>query len=212
MTDEAEYAELRKEAAATFDLKDKYAKIGRRKGHVTLFVDVKAGDRLGSARDVKNNIGMVVDRVQEGVLGEIDRLDPESKTYDADLAKLLKEKDELIATLESTAMTFYLGAVPPMIAEGSKRRAKESLKIKGKVPEHQIEEFNDAYLAHLLSDTIESIVDHESGGRVGKQSYEDCVFHKQNLPPDQFDRLDKKLAEIQFKQTVDESISSDMDF
>lgn len=211
-TDQEEYDSLREEAAGSFDLKARLQGLAGREGQITLYLDEEAGLELGTAHDQKNNFGITIGRVQEGVLGDIDKLDTEADTYDADLAKLEARRDELIARLRASALVVKLRAVPPVVAKGAKRRAKETLKIKGKVPEDQLAEFSDAYLAHLLSDTIVSITDAASGGSQGKLTYEDARALQDYLPEQQFTRLDNKLAEVQFKDAVDESITSDSDF
>ena len=195
-----------------FDLKKRLQGIGLREGQITLFTDHETGEALGTARDVKNQLGITVDRVQVGILGDIDKLNPESKTYAEDLAALEVQRDELIAKLQETALVVKLRAVPPIIAKDGRRRAKVSLGIKGEVPADRTEEFDDAFTAHLLSDTIVSIEDVASGAVNGKQTYEDCRTLKEFLPPDQWQRLDHKLAEVQYKEAVSEAISSDTDF
>lgn len=212
MTDEDEYTTLRDNAASNFDLRARLQKRGLREGQITLYLDEDTGDELGTARDVKNQFGIVVERIQEGVLGEIDKLDPEADDYEAALRDLEAQKAALVEKLESTALIVKLRAVPPVIAKSAKRKARETLKIKGKVADEQIEDYNDAYLAHLLSDTIVSITDVESGAVNGKQTYEDCRALKELLPDQQFGRLDAKLADVQFADAVDASIASDSDF
>lgn len=211
-TEQEQYEELRNEAAATFDLKARLQNRGLREGQITLYLDEEAGLELGSARDSKNQLGITVGRIQEGVLGEIDKLDPESESYADDLVALEVKRDELIKRLEDSALIFKLRAVPPVIAKSAKRRAKETLNIKGKVGEDRIEDFNESYLAHLLSDTIVSITDASTGAVQGKLSYDEAKMLRDYLPEQQYSRLDLKLAEIQFKDAVDESIASETDF
>jgi hypothetical protein len=211
-TEQEEYDALRETAATGFDLKARLQGLAGREGQITLYLDEEAGLELGTAHDEKNNFGITVGRVQEGVLGEIDKLDTESDTYAADLAKLEAKRNELIAKIQNSAFIVKLRAIPPIVAKGAKRRAKETLKIKGKVPEDQLGDFSDAYLAHLLSDTIVSITDVASGGVQGKLTYEDARALQDYLPQQQFTRLDNKLAEVQFKDAVDESVQGDQDF
>lgn len=206
-TEQEQYDTLRSEAAEGFDLKARLQNRGLREGQITLYLDEEAGLELGSARDVKNQLQIVVGRVQEGILGELDKLGE-----DDDRTELEAKRDALIKKLEASALIVKLRAVPPVIAKSARRRAKDSLKIKGKIADDQIEDYNDLYLAYLLSDTIVSITDVASGGVQGKLSYEDAKALKEYLPDQQFGRLDNKLAEIQFKDAVDESVSSDSDF
>jgi len=211
-TDQEEYDSLREEATGSFDLTARLQGLAGREGQITLYLDEEAGLELGTAHDETNNFGITVGRKQEGVLGEIDKLDTESDSYAADLARLEAKRDEMIAKIQQSALIVKLHSVPPVVAKGAKRRAKETLKIKGKVSEDQLGDFSDAYLAHLLSDTIVSITDVASGGVQSKLTYEGARALKDYLPDQQFTRLDNKLAEIQFKDAIDESIASDSDF
>lgn len=198
------------EAKQGFDLETRLRNRGLREGEITLYTDEALGQKLGEARDVVNQWGAFVRRVQTGVLGEIDRLDPDQDA--TRIAELEAERDEIIEELNRTSLTVKLRAVPPIIARDAKRRAKATLNIKGKIGEDQEEEFNDAFTAHVLSDLIVSIRDNETGAENGKQTYQDCVALHDLLPASEYRRLDAKVAEIQYSDAVSEAITRDPDF
>lgn len=196
---------------ATFDLSERLKNRGLRSGSIKIYTDEVTGAELGAADDIKNSWGVTTGRRQTGVLGEIDRLDKESPTYDQDLARLNTEAARLKAILDETALTFNLRAVPPVIAKDAKRRARASLNIKGKVDDDRIEEFNESFTAHLLSDTITSVEDAD-GNENGKQTYEQCLELLRYLPASEFNRLDGKLSEIQFADAVSAEYIETADF
>lgn len=142
------------------------------------------------------------------------------KTYQAVLegfneriAGLEKQRDDLIAELTGTALVFSLRAVPPVIQKNCRRKARETLGIEAKgVPADKIDDFNEAFTAHLMSEVIVSVTDNESGGVNTETTYADCIEYLEQLPPGQFARLDDALGRVQFTDSISREIEGQEDF
>ncbi len=211
-------AELDEIAAVTkkgFDLSARLKNRGLRRVTLTLFLDEDKGAQLGRAEDIFDVMGNVVGHEREGILGQIEALgdEKESAAVKSELAKLTKKRDELIAELAKSGITVKLQAVPPIISNDCRRKAKEELGIKEKnVPADQTEEFNASFTAHLLSVTIQSVTDNETGAINDKVTLQDAKQMMDYLPAGQFARLDEALARIQYTDAISRSIEVQEDF
>lgn len=206
-----------------FDLSARLQNRGLRKATITLYLDEEMGAELGNAYDLKNAMGVVIGRERSGVIGDLDALvaardtpNPDG-TVGPDLAdsieRLEAKRDALIEELTKTGIVVSLRAVPPVIEEDCKRKARATLGLKEKsVPKDLTEEFNIAQTAHLMSVMIQRVTDNATGEVNEGASYDECVSMMEYLPKSQFARLDEKLGELQFTDAISRSIESQEDF
>ncbi len=227
MSTEAEQQEaIEKIAAVTkkgFDLSARMKGRGLRRGTITLYLDEEKGAELGDAYDVKNAMGVFIRRERTGIIGDIDALIAARDTPDPDgnvgpdladsIASLEAKRDALIEEMTKTAVVVHMRAVPPVIEEDCKRKARETLGIKEKgVPKDLQEEFTLAQTAHLMAALIQRVVDNETGAVNEGIDYNEAVSMMEYLPKSQFARLDNKMGEIQFTDAISRSIEGQEDF
>ncbi|MET4703110.1 hypothetical protein [Frigoribacterium sp. UYMn621] len=205
------------EAKGSFDLKARLMKRGLREKRITLYTDEVAGEELGYAKDIPRVVlGSIVgnEREREGVLGEIDTLE-NADSLDAEqentLVTLKVRANELRSALESTAITVDLRAVPPIIAEDARRKAKRELNLKGPGP-FEDENWPAVSMAKLLQVVITGLTDHATGETTKLISFDDAKALKDFLPASEYLRLDLAIGAIQFKTAIDESVTGSADF
>lgn len=191
-----------KDVKRGFSLKDRLEKRGLRKVSVTLFLDQNVG---ADHREVVEKIAALTKAVDVG-----DR-------EEADAAKEIKALDatrvELEEALKQDSIVVVLRAVPPVIAKDCRRRARATVGVEEKnVPEDRMEDFVQAYNAHLLSLTAQSVTESTTGSVNEGLSYEDAVTLMELLPSDQFERLSSALSEVQFRDAFSKSIEAQEDF
>lgn len=119
---------------------------------------------------------------------------------------------ELAAAVRRSGLTFHLRATPPVVSKRAEREARKALNIKGNVPAELLEEYGDQYTARIFCDTVENWVDHETGTNHGRLTVEEAIGLKHHLPTGQYDRLDKAIAELDFKAQISDSVTADADF
>lgn len=227
MTTEAEQQEaIEKIANITkkgFDLSARLQNRGLRKATITLYLDEELGAELGDAYDVKNAMGITTGRERTGIIGDLDALIAARDTPNPDgtagpdladsIASLEAKRDALIEELAKTGIVVSLRAVPPVIEEDCKRKARETLGLKEKgIPKDLSEEFTLAQTAHLMSVMIQRVTDNATGEVNEGATYDDCVSMMEYLPKSQFARLDQKLGELQFTDAISRSIEGQEDF
>lgn len=203
------------EAKAGFDLETRLQRRTMRDDTITIFTDEVAGEKLGFAKDVdeKNIFGVVTGkkRSRSGVLGRIDELDPEKDA--AAIKKLQKEAAALRAQLKATSIDFKLRAVPTIVIDDCRRKAKIDTGIKGKgIPEDKEEDFNKSHTAHVLTQVVSSYTDAESGTTSGILTLKDAKALGSYLPPYEFLRLNTTVSNLQYKNSIDESVTAQADF
>jgi len=199
-------------AKASFDLITRLKGRGLRSGEITLYLDEIAGEELGTAKDVTNPFGFSSgEREQTGVLGEIDKLDKESETYEADLKKLEAKRDKIIKRIQKSGLTFKITAVPPFIAKSHSNEARRKLGHKGKLSDQQQQEVDEVASNLLHADVITDIVDAD-GASAGKLDYDAAKALTEWLPNAERLRLQYKIIDVQFGDAFDEQVTSDSDF
>ena len=219
---EVDVKEVVKEAKTTYDFEARLAGRPMRAEKITLYTDEPTGNKLGYAKDVETRsvlgIKSGTERARAGVLGEIDELEalsagaptPEQAKK---LKALRKEADALKATLKATSFNIKLRAVPPLIAGSYSRKVRKDLGIKGKgIPEDKEEDFRALSMAYLLADTIVSYEDVREGVVLDKITVENAKTMKAYLPPFEYARLDMLLGNLQFKNSIDESVTDKANF
>ena len=151
---------------------------------------------------------------------EVEHPKYDTDQFDKEIAVLSEKRDEMIAELTRTGLTFSLRAVPPIIQRDCKRLAKATLKDEGiwegkglPVPgSEEREAYDDAHTAHLMTKLIQSVTDNETGNVNTVTTYEDAVDYMNELPPSQFARLDLEMGKLQIKDAISRSIESQVDF
>lgn len=199
-------------AKASFDLITRLKGRGLRSGEITLYLDEIAGEELGTAKDVTNQFGFSSgEREQTGVLGEIDKLDKEGETYEADLKRLEAKRDKIIKRIQKSGLTFKITAVPPFIAKSHNNEARRKLGYKGKLSDQQQQEVDEVASNLLHADVITDIVDAD-GASAGKLDYDAAKALAEWLPNAERLRLQYKIIDVQFGDAFDEQVTSDSDF
>jgi hypothetical protein len=202
------------EAKTGYDMRARLNGSARRKASIKIFTNEVAADELGYAKDVDkvNTFGIVDGTTRErvGILGLIDGDDGSDDAYSAQLDT---EAAALRKLLDESALTFSLAAVPTLVVQGARRKARESFGIKGTtIPDADVENYNHAYVARLFSAIIVSFVDHETGETYDGLDYDGAASLKDLLPPSEYARFDAKVVELQFKNAIDESVTAQADF
>lgn len=220
-----------------FDLKARLKGRGLRKGRITLYLDEEIGVKLGQAEDMFDALGNKVERVREGVLGDLDVLQErkaaavagheaeansegkhdasalDTKEIDKHIAQLEAKRDKLVKELTQSSIVIHMRAVPPVIHKDLRRRARKTLGIEEKnIPEDRQEEYNLAHTAHLMSAMFQSVTDSETGEVNTETTYEDAVDMMNELPPGQFERLDLLMGKVQYTDSISRSIEGQEDF
>jgi len=205
--------ELGSELGWAYDLTDKFGMFVRRVRHGIL------GD-LDEVEEAKALALKQFELASENPeMTESDRtkgkkaLDAIVSKFDERIAGLSEKRDEMVARLTDTGLTLRIEAVPPVIQKDCRRKAKAMLKITSKnIPDDIIEEFELCKQAHLMSVMIQSITDNETKSTNVGTTYDEAIALIDHLPPGQFQRLDAKLADIQFTDAISRSIESQEDF
>lgn len=202
-----------------FDLHARLHNRGLRKATITLFLDDDMGSKLGQVDDLVDIMGNVTGRLREGIMGRIEEIESLSEEerkkapIAKELANLKDEREKLVAEMFKSAITVKMQAVPPIIQNDSRRKAKRDLEITEKdIPSEKAVEFNMAYTAHLLSVVIQSITDNETGAVNDEVDVQDAKELMDHLPPGQFSRLDQALNKVQFTDAISRSIEGQEDF
>lgn len=215
MSDEIDVDEVIAEAKEDYSLEDSLNQSSRRSDTITVFTDEVTGEKLGFARDEDemNIFGVKVGtkRIREGVLGEVDALDPKGDA--AKIKRLTAEADALRKQLKATSFTFNLRAVPSIVERDCARKAKQDVGITGKgIPDAKEEDFNEAKTARVLSQVVASYIDHRKGVKVGLLSFEGAKHFGHLLPDFEFLRLTMAVSKIQYKRAIDESVTDEASF
>lgn len=203
------------EAKSGFGLRERLNGRPFRTDDIIIFIDEPTGDLLGGATDkLDPKFGFVTGRIRSGVIGEIDALaGVDTEEARKELVRLEKRKKALLKTLHETAWVFSLHGVPDIVVEGYKRETRTSLGIKGSVvPDEQDENYNAGFTARLFDAIILNVHDNRDGADSGKLGYEEAKDLSGFLPKSEYQRLSRKIAELQFKETVSESVTASADF
>jgi len=194
----------------TFDLTARLKGQGRREGAVTVFLDEVAADALGGSDDILNQFGLVTGKTNWGVLGDI--VEALAVDPDADVSDMRETAINLEKKLRASALTFRLRAVPELIVKDARRKGLASFGSKGKVPDESVMDFTSCMNAHLLAATIYQTVDAEGAEENGKLDYEGAALLEDFLPRSEYAKLYAKLQDVQFKQSISDTVTSDSDF
>src|SRR5690606_32207638 len=110
---------------------------------------------------------------------------------------LVKEAKELQAKLDETALEFTLRAVPELVIKDSRRKANRNLGIKpkGGTTAEQDEDLRDEFLAILLSASVVSYTDRESGVTRSSLALDDARVLKQFLLQEEWAKIEGAMDE-----------------
>jgi hypothetical protein len=205
--------QVAEDAQANYDLEARLRGRPMRERGITLFTDEVKGEELGGVEEIRNQLQMVVGKRRWGLIGDLDLLEQvegekDQAAIDDLKAKIAAKREELA----ETGVTVKLRAVPEIIVKDTRRKAKRYLGVKGKVGEDQIEDYSEEITNQVLAVTIQSIEFHEDDYKVEKVNVADARNLRSFLPPSEFDRLDRKLYEIQFQASISEQATDNTDF
>jgi hypothetical protein len=225
MTDQPTLDDLQKklledvteEVSETFDLDealDPGVGIVLRERKVTVYRDEKAAEELGGTEERQTLLG-TTEIVRHGLLGELDALrsDNEGGRHDDAIDALLEQIEEVSTRLKASALTLELRAVPPVILKDTRRKARAALNIKGKgVPEDQQDEYTERQQAELLVVMLVSVTDGKGRKAAAKPTVEWAMKLRERLPEAEYQRIDLKIGEIQYRGAVAQSVAESPDF
>lgn len=227
--------EIAAEARSRMDLRERLMGITRREKTVTVFTNDELGRELGGAEDlyVPGTALKSGERRRWGVAGELDALaaradsltkqieagtlseedaEPILSEMERDRAIHTKRAKRLVEDLKKTSFSFTLRAVPEIVIKDARRQARQNLGITKKGTEGREQEFADEFAAVLLTLSVASWVDHETGVESNSLSLDEAHALKELLPYGQFPRLDRAMAELSMESQIAESVTSDLDF
>lgn len=182
-----------------FDIIDRLVNRPKRKPvEVTIYLDEEAGEELGYARDLHNELGVRVGRLREGVRGELDEEleKPEDERDQKKIKSLIAKAKKLIARIEKDSLTFTLQWVPPIVEEVIDREVRKAMNAKGSIPQERKAEYQDIWLDHALRATVISIVDNKDGSKRDKITVAEAKAYRNYAPKDQKPRLDGALGKL----------------
>lgn len=159
------------------------------------------------------NAAVVLEDSGEGA-EKVPSLDDTLKPINEKIATLEAERDKLVEEMKSDALLVKLCAVPRVIQKNTHRLAKQTLNIKGKVPDDEDMQsaFKDSKLAHLMTVMVTEITDTSTGATNDGVTYEDAMDIIGYIPDSQFDRLDAAMGRVQFTDSISQSIEGQEDF
>ena len=122
-------------------------------------------------------------------------------------------KDSAFHGVPESKLVFHLRAVPELIVKDIRRKARKAYIVKGSgnIPEDKMPEFLSTYSALLLA-AITVNVDNADGEESGPLSEALAADIENYLPAYEYKRLDAKVAEIQFQQSVADGVTANADF
>lgn len=201
------------ESRETFDLIGRLTQRPKRDPEVvTVYLNDQAGQKLGYARDVRDEYGNIT-RQRAGVLGEIDKLASAVTPDEKAIKRLEREAKKLVAEIKKDSLTFTLQWIPPIAEEVIERDAINAVGLKSKpVPKEKIEEFKHELFARLLVDTLVELKDNASGAVMTSMKIHEAQRLRELLPPAQFDRLDTALGKLQYTSAIYSEAVDNADF
>lgn len=202
---DAEIEAVATQAKAKFNLSDRVKNRNLREATVTVYLDEVTGAALGGAEDKKTILGVVTGRERWGVLGEIDAAiaeDPE-----ADVSVLRNQAIALTKTLQESALTLHLRAVPEVAVKSARRHAKKAAGTGA----DNASEYNEVLYNHLIAACVRKVVDSD-GAESDGFDLESAAELQDYLPSAEHNKILAKVNEIQFKQAVSDSVTGSADF
>lgn len=217
MTEETtpEAAEIQEQREG-FDLLDRLVKRPKRKPEVvTVYLDEERGDELGDAHDVKNELGIVVDRFRSGVLGELDleKSKPEDQRDTEKIAALEARARELIEEIRHDSLTFTLQWIPPIAEEVLQKETLDAIGVKDlPVPDAKRDQYKKEWFARAIVATLVSLKDNSSGAVKDKLTVSEAQAIKNYLPDSQQDRIDAALGRVLYRDVLAREALDNADF
>lgn len=188
------------EAKSRFTLRDRLQNRDHLEDSVTVFIDDVLGKKHAQAELDVNRLEAAKAAAGDDWSGE------------KELVKARKAHAALTAELKRKRVTLHLQAVPSVITDGGRRVAKKFLGIKGSVPEEREDDVTAVVNAHLLSSAVTSWYDHEYDETNHSLELADAVALRGYLPPHEKLKLDIKLGELQYANTISATVTNDPDF
>lgn len=194
------------EAKEDFELIETLRGAQKREGSIMLFTDEVLAEQHGEA------VAALAEAKKEETDSEgfpIERSAESQKLIDA----LELATEQALAELKKTAITVKLRAVPPLIMKACRRKARKEIGLKGKgIPQDLAEEFSEAFTTHLLAELCTGYINHKTGTERSAITVTGAKALRDLLPEPEWDRLDLKMGDIQFKNVISESATAQADF
>ena len=213
------------EAKAGFNLTARLQGRALRTGSITVYTDEIAGEKykaidlkLQQISDSAANLKKLAEAARNvgleagAVALETEAGNALANTDLAAYAALETEQEAVKAELDASSLTFELRAVPEIIVKDTRRKSNLALSIKGPVPEDRQDEWGEYFTALLLTQVIRKVTDHATGDSAESISLEDARSLGDYLPLSQFQRLSVKMADVQYKNSISDSVTAEADF
>ena len=221
--------QVAEEARSSFGLSERLAGITKRTRTVTAYTDEIAGEALGGVETIyMPGTELVTGTRRWGVAGEQADLRDEIKTLLAGeevdeeqvasakkrAAALERKAKALRKTLEETALTFTLRAVPELVMKDSRRKAYRHLKLKSKggLTDEQREDLGLEYLARVLSKMVVEWSDASTGEKHEYLPLEDARALQAHLLPEEWGKIETTIDELQARKAIGDAATADADF
>jgi hypothetical protein len=197
MSEHDEIKQVVDEARSSYGLIDRLKKRDMRTSKVTVFTDEVTGVKHLSLTQQIDKLAAAKDRSPED---------------DELLLNLERKKVDLERELKQSSFTIHLQAVPPVVARDGLRIARKTLGIKGEVPADRIDEVNEVSAAALLSKAVTKWVDNSDGSEHNELTLEEARALKDYLPLFESLRLNAAVDDLQYRNVIAQSVTSDSDF
>lgn len=220
-----EIEEIQNEARESFDLGDFLRKRSMREKQVRLFTDEPLAEEIGGfeVHNTKNQLGLPEQNIRSwGITGKIAELtaadaalpEGERKKNTAEIKRLTKKVEELSNQLESTALEVKLRAVPSVVEDASRRKARKEAGVNGvkNLNPEQEERYNREFDAQLFSHIIVEIKNNETGAVNEGATPETVGALRDFLPPSEWIKLIRAIAELQWTNVIATKAVEDADF
>lgn len=193
--------EIADEARSSFDMTKRLSGRSFRSDKRTVFTDEVTGqEHLEVLAKIATLTALAhepfIDPETQEVLVEGVALDTKA------IAKLDKERLALEAKLDKTALTFEWRAIPELIVDECRRKARKEAIVVGKSEDETNQDFNRAFIAYLLSRAVTRFKDHETGEIHTGLTLANAKALKGFLPKEEMQKLDAAYSKTQFTNAI----------
>jgi hypothetical protein len=193
-------------AKSTFDLKARLQGRGLRSGSITLYLDEVTGEKHLNLENQIEALKLVVAAPDNNLS------DAQTAELNKEIKRIQKEYDALGKTLALHSLELTLRAVPDIVVEAARRHARKAVGVKGNIPEDKLIDFTKAYANDLFSNIVTEIRDVETDSVNPTVSVEDIADLRAFIPEGQWERLDAKIGDLQFRNVISEAVTASADF
>ncbi len=199
MSDMTDANEIVAETKKEFNLMDRLKSRPIRTTEVTVFTD----EVLGAKH---------MELAEKLAAAKVEAADPDSSATDDDYADLAAETKRVANLVAETAITLKLRALPPIVAEAAARTTRKTLGIKGQITADNSAAYSDLYTAQMISDSVETVKDHQTGQTMSGISPEEAQALRDYLPNGEFNKIDVAIGDLSVRSHIATTLSEDADF